>query len=163
MNSPAGGLSLASYAMLIKGGKGGPPLAAGKSADSRLVKLLMGTTQPKMPPGGSLKQTDIDKIKQWIDAGAKTDLAIPESGLLKSKIGSKPGDLITAAVTHRTAVGVLLSVATPVTALAFSPDGKALAVGSYQQVQLWDPISQKLLKTWSGHTDAVRSLARLHE
>lgn len=159
MNSPAGGLSLASYASLIKGGKGGSPLTIGKGADSRLVKLLLGTMQPKMPPGGSLKQIDIDRIKQWIDAGAKTDAAIPESGLSKSKLGSKPGEPIVPAVAHHTAVGSFVLVPTPVTSLAFSADGKTLAVGSYQQVQFWDTASQKLLQTWNGHTDAVRSLS----
>ncbi len=49
----------------------------------------------------------------------------------------------------------------PVAAVAFSPDGKTLAVGGYQEVLLWDLVGAKLAKrTGVGQlTDAVRALA----
>ena len=36
--------------------------------------------------------------------------------------------------------------AAPVTALAFSPDGKTLATGGYKEVLLWDVVAGKLVK-----------------
>jgi WD40 repeat protein len=39
--------------------------------------------------------------------------------------------------------------------LAFSPDGKMLAVGTYKQVQLWDVATGKEEPTLEGHTDQV--------
>lgn len=47
----------------------------------------------------------------------------------------------------------------PVWSLAFSPDGKVLAGGSYQRVQLWDAAAKTPLRTLSGHAGAVRCLA----
>jgi WD40 repeat protein len=46
----------------------------------------------------------------------------------------------------------------PVTALAFFPDGKTLAVGVYREVQFWDLETKKKKSVWRGHKDAVRSL-----
>src|SRR5690349_20522684 len=70
---PQGGLSLASFASLDKGGKGGKVLAP-KAADSRLVKYLEGTMKPQMPIGNPLPKATIEKIKAWVDQGAKTDV-----------------------------------------------------------------------------------------
>jgi WD40 repeat protein len=46
-----------------------------------------------------------------------------------------------------------------VTALAFSPDGKILAAGGYQQVQLWDASANKPLRTVGLFAGQVRALA----
>src|SRR5207244_6508234 len=66
-NNPQGGLTLTAYAIAMKGGKGGPEIVPGKSADSRLVKFLLGTLQPKMPLNGALKPAEISLIRRWID------------------------------------------------------------------------------------------------
>jgi mono/diheme cytochrome c family protein len=158
-DQPAGGLSLASYADLMKGGKSGPPLVAGKGSDSRMVKLLLGTQQPKMPPGGPLKPADIERIRQWIDGGAKADTPVMErSGKKAATVKlAKAG----ARGTPRRAVPHLpprRNIPTAVTALAFSPDGKTLAVGTYQEVQIWDVAARKRERIWSGHADAVHAL-----
>src|SRR5207248_759493 len=44
--------------------------------------------------------------------------------------------------------------------VAFSPDGKTLALASYEgTVQLWDVAGGKLLETLKGHSSAVGALA----
>lgn len=47
----------------------------------------------------------------------------------------------------------------PVWSLAFSPDGKTLAAGSYQTVQLWDVESKTAGRKLGGHAGPVRCLA----
>jgi FOG: WD40 repeat len=156
--NPAGSLSLTSYMALIKGGKNGAAVTPGKGADSRIVKMLLGTIQPKMPPsGGGLKQVDIDKIRLWIDAGAKVDAAPdPASGAGRNAV-VKPAASV--AAPSSAPIGKVISAAAPVSSLAFSPDGKVLAVGTYREVQFWNPETRVLQGVWKGHAEAVRSLA----
>ena len=46
----------------------------------------------------------------------------------------------------------------PIWSLEFSPDGKTLAVGKYQWVELWDLEAQSILHTYEPHAGEVRSL-----
>jgi WD40 repeat protein len=48
---------------------------------------------------------------------------------------------------------------TPVTALAFSPDGKTLVSGGYRELSLWDGATGKLLGKVGGLAGQVRALA----
>ncbi|MCX6626627.1 MAG: WD40 repeat domain-containing protein, partial [Candidatus Solibacter sp.] len=47
----------------------------------------------------------------------------------------------------------------PVTALAFSPDGKTLVSGAYQEVRLWDVADGKLVRKLGGVSGQVRAVA----
>jgi WD40 repeat protein len=49
--------------------------------------------------------------------------------------------------------------APPVWSVQFSPDGKVLAAGGYQEVRLWDAGSRTPLRTLPGHSGPVRSMA----
>jgi WD40 repeat protein len=138
--NPSSGLNLTSYVSLMRGGKGGAPVVPGKSGDSRLVKYLLGTLQPKMPVGGALKTAEIDRIRQWIDAGAKVDAPIAATGAPAAP--AMP----------------MFAAPTPVTALAFSPDNKTLAVGAYKEVQFWDVETRRLAHVWRGHADTIHAL-----
>ena len=73
-NGPAGagGVNLASYAVVVKGNYKGKPLVVPKKPkDSVLAKAIHGTGVQKMPPGGSLPPADAKTIEAWIAAGAK--------------------------------------------------------------------------------------------
>ncbi|PYV25300.1 MAG: hypothetical protein DMG24_09415, partial [Acidobacteria bacterium] len=67
----AGGLLMESYQTLIQGGTHGPVIVPGHSSESRLVLMLEGKIQPRMPFGlDPLPPAEIATIKAWIDAGA---------------------------------------------------------------------------------------------
>lgn len=46
----------------------------------------------------------------------------------------------------------------PIWSLEFSPDGKTLAVGKYQWVEIWDLETQRVIHTYEPHVGEVRSL-----
>ena len=46
----------------------------------------------------------------------------------------------------------------PIWSLEFSPDGKTLAVGKYQWIELWDLETQQIIHTYEPHAGEVRSL-----
>jgi hypothetical protein len=68
-----GKLSLASYESLLKGGEKGGVITPGQPDLSRLVRVLTGQAEPKMPPEGEESPTpaELETIKHWIAAGAK--------------------------------------------------------------------------------------------
>jgi len=119
-------------------------IVPGKSADSRLYLLISGKAQPSMPLGGKpLAEGEIDLIRRWIDAGA---------------VPPKPGEAMPVsqavpAIKPRTAVKPEIG------SLAWRPDGKMLALGSFKEVRLVDPAGNKTLATLSGHVEEVRALA----
>jgi cytochrome b subunit of formate dehydrogenase len=61
----SGGFSVASYADLIKGGKGGTELIPGDALNSALVKM-----QAAGGHAGQFTTDELDKVKAWIQAGA---------------------------------------------------------------------------------------------
>jgi mono/diheme cytochrome c family protein len=66
-----GKLQLGSEAALVRGGSSGPAIVAGKSADSLLVKRILGLTDaPRMPMGADpLTPEQVKLIREWIDQG----------------------------------------------------------------------------------------------
>lgn len=141
-----GGLVMETYDSLIKGGTHGAVIVPGQGDRSRLIQMLEGKTQPRMPFGGNpLPADEIAVIKAWIDAGAKA----PASGE-----ASKP--LQGVAIPD---IKPQKPVVSPVAAVRFSPDGKMLAAGGYEEVKLLDPASGRVLGILGGHTGMVRSVA----
>ncbi len=144
-----GGLVLENYEGLMKGGIHDDVITPGKAEESRMIQMLEGKVQPRMPFGGDpLPPAAIATIKAWIDAGAR---------------GPAPGEVTTPLVPLAPLAipdfKPQVPAASPVGSLRFSPDGKLLAVGAYKQVRLMDPATGKAVATLDGHADLVRSLA----
>ena len=137
----AGGLILASYESLMKGGANGAPIVPGKSAESRMVRMLQGRIQPQMPMGGKLAPEHIATLVAWIDAGAPGGPTPVSAAPMIPDV--KPRGPVNAAIG----------------ALAYSPDGKLLAVGGFKQVDLLDATTGQRVATLAGHADVVRALA----
>jgi mono/diheme cytochrome c family protein len=88
------GLSMESYAGFIRGGGNGPPLVAGKAAESLLLKKLLGTAGgDRMPQGRDpLAAEVIAKVEKWVAIGAKfdgDDAALPLATIVAQRSASE--------------------------------------------------------------------------
>ena len=145
--APMGELVLESYEALMKGGDHGRVVVPGSSGQSRLVLMLEGKLEPRMPFGmGPLAEEEIATIKAWIDMGA---------------IGPEAGTAATLAVPKAVIPDIQprVPVVSPVGSVAFAPDGSLLAVGGSKEVRLVDPKNGKILATLAGHAGLVTGIA----
>lgn len=115
-----------------------PTVTAGKLDESELYRIVAEETDPDswMPKEGDrLPAEEIALIKRWIEEGAKYDAKDKEAPLASIVPTAKHADPPEA-----------YRVPLPVTAVAFSPDGKELAVGGYHEITVWDPAAGNLLR-----------------
>jgi hypothetical protein len=140
-DKPKGDLSLETYKALQEGGKSGPVVTPGKPDESRLVLLAEGKDKPPMPPKTAKqpKPEEMAVLRAWVAAGAKDDggaviVAIPDI---------KPRVPATAAVT----------------ALAYHPGGKQLALGGHREVILLDLTTGDVIGKLPGQVGPVTAVA----
>lgn len=134
-NLKSSNLDLTTYEGLKAGGKHGP-------AFGLIVQYLTGETKPQMPLGmPPLPPDQIDLVRSWVAAGAKDDT--PEEAR----------ETITA--------GALTVYSLPpvLTALAFSPDGKMLAVSGNREILLHTLDGSAPPKRLAGLSERILSLA----
>ncbi len=116
-----GDLSLESFASLQQGLPKGPALLPGQSASSRIIRVLGGDIEPKMPPEGEpqLDKDQLALLARWIDAGAQ------------GPIGAEPDRM-------RLVVPEIASHTDkrPIAGVSISPDGRLVAVARYAKVTL---------------------------
>jgi len=140
-----GKLDLDTFAGLQKGGHTGPAIIPGKSAGSLLYLRITGKIAPAMPLNGKpLAASDIETIRRWIDAGAPA----PAPGEAAAATAPAIPD-----IKPRTAVKPLIS------SLAYSPDSKLLAIGSFRTVRLVDPQTGATVATLPGEAEDVRAVS----
>ncbi len=161
-----GGYSLESPERLVAGGRHGKAVIPGKGAQSALIRYLTGELKPQMPPGKPLDLETIALIRRWIDEGGKIDSLVdptlPEGkmqGAMPMQLGGTPGTPARSASRSGALLPASVVQAAPVTALAFSPDGRFLAAGGYQAVRLLDAATGNVVRTLTGPADQVLSLA----
>jgi WD40 repeat protein/mono/diheme cytochrome c family protein len=149
----ASGLNLESYEALMNGGRRGPGVVAGRSGESLLVKYVDGTLKPRMPLGDKLSDAEISAIKAWIDAGAAGPAAA-------DVVSNPPAAEVTKAADKPNVPDIKPAVAvkSAASSLAFSPDGKTLALGGYKEVELLDAALKGGAKI-GGLASQVRALA----
>jgi WD40 repeat protein len=116
-----GEFALDTFEALVKGGENGKAMTAGSAASSRMVLMMRGKLEPTMPPEGEAfpSADEIQMVADWIDGGAKGPSG--ESGAA-TKLDTP---------TIKSTVDV-----SPITALAFSKDGKKLAVGRFGSIEI---------------------------
>ncbi len=145
-----GGYRLHDFASLMRTGESGEtPVVAGKPEASELYRRLTETDPDARMPreDDPLSATEIGLVRRWIAAGAKfdgTDPKVPLRSQLPPRI-------------HPVAPKAY-PVAVPVFALAFSPDGKQLAVGGYHEVTVWNPANGQLLRRLERRPQRIHSL-----
>lgn len=148
-NVRMGGLNLDTYEGVAQGGNQGRIVDPGNSQQSRLYWMVTGKAAPAMPLSGKpLAEGDIETIRKWIDAGAKAPTP-EEARELAARLAAPAISDIKPKTTLKPQIG----------ALAYRPDGKLLAAGAYQEVQLVDPATGQTVAMLTGHAEAVRAIA----
>jgi len=135
-----GQLDMTSHELLKKGGKHGAGFVAGKPKESILLDEITGE-EPSMPKEGDpLSKAEVAMIERWIVEGAKDDTP---AGAGSYKLTAAP---------EYTQPPVI-------SALAFSPDGKLLAVSGYHEVLLLGGAESNIVARLVGESPRIESLA----
>ncbi len=130
-NMKSSGLDLTTYEGLKAGGKHGPALAV-------IVKYLTGEMKPQMPLGQPpLPADQLELIRAWIASGARDDTPAEARETLAPPVYIQPPVL---------------------TALAFSPDGRSLAISGNREVLIHSLTSEQPPKRLSGLSERILSL-----
>ncbi len=139
-----GGLDLDTMEGIQKGGNHGKVLTPGNATESKVYLMIAGRMSPAMPLSGKpLAAGDIETIKKWIDAGAK------------------PGEPVQISKRYATTTPDIkprVAVKAQIGAIAYRPDGKMLALGTFKEVRLAD-ANGKIIGALTGHAEQVRAVA----
>ena len=135
-----GELDLTTYAAFAKGGKHGTGFKANEPTNSIVIEEISGD-EPSMPKeGDALSKAEVALFTRWILEGAKDDTPANANSF---KLSAPP----------------TYTKPPVVSALAFSPDGKRLAVSGYHEVLIHSVAESNLLARLLGESPRIESLA----
>jgi hypothetical protein len=135
-----GELDLTTYTTFAKGGKHGTGFEVGEPTNSIVIEEISGE-EPSMPKEGDpLTKDEVALFARWIVEGAKDDTPTNANSF---KLAAPP-----------------TYVKPPVvSALAFSPDGKTLAVSGYHEVLIHSVTESNLIARLLGESPKIESIA----
>jgi hypothetical protein len=141
---------MTTFAQLVKGGKQGEgtTIVPGKPEESYFLELLEPDAQPRMPYKlDPLLPEEVAILERWVAEGAKYD-------------GSSPAEDWTFVLrkTQPVTVPEAYPVAVPITAAAFSPDGKRVAVSGFHEVIFWKTADGSLDRRLRGLAERVHAI-----
>ena len=143
---------MTTFAQLAKGGAqaGGENLVAGNPEGSRFYELCKLDGEPRMPwKQDPLPAEKLGVLERWIKDGAKYDG------------GGEPTEDWTF-VLRKTAVVAIpesYGVTVPITAVAFSPDGNAIATSGYHEINLWKFADGTIDRRLTGLAERIYEIA----
>ena len=142
-----GDLSLESYSNLLQPSKEGPLVQPGNTAASRLLGVVMGTKDPQMPPEDQTQpsQREIDLLQRWVATGAKINESLVDTNQQPRRGLTTPQ--LAPSLTPK-----------PITSMAFSTDGKVLAVARFRNVDLVTAKDHRFIQQLSDHPGKVNDL-----
>lgn len=175
-----GKLDMTTFSSLMKGGKHGQELTPGDPGKSKLIEMISGD-DPEMPKDADpLSKEQVSLIEQWIKQGAKDDTPPPGSLQISTPIYTVPpvisamafspdGSMLAVSGYHEILlhkpdgsglIARLIGESPRIEAITFSKDGKELAAcggspGEMGQVQIWDPMGHKSIRTFDVGTDEL--------
>jgi tricorn protease-like protein len=143
--------TMTTFALLAKGGAQGEgiTLEPGDPDASRFVELIRPDGEPRMPhKQDPLPPDKIALIERWVKEGAKYD-------------GGSPTEDWPSALRKATPVVVpeAYPATVPITALAYSPDGKEVAASGYYELTLWKAADGTLDRRLRAPAERVYDIA----
>ncbi|MEJ7637945.1 MAG: pre-peptidase C-terminal domain-containing protein, partial [Singulisphaera sp.] len=147
-----GGLDITTFSLLKAGGEkaGDLILEPGDPDASHLIELVRPGGAPRMPYKlPPLSPTAIQTLERWVLQGAKFDGPSESETPIASLVDPLAG---------LPEVALKVPAADPVTALAYTPDGKTLAAAVGRRVLLFDASSGKPKADLGEHPGPVTSL-----
>jgi WD40 repeat protein len=148
----AGGLNMATFSRLKKGGKsaGTDVLEAGDPDASVLIESVRPDASPRMPyKRPPLSDREIRTLELWVKQGAKFDGGSETETPIASFYDPLRG---------LPKVPPTAPAADPVTSLTFSPDGSTLAAAVGSRVVLFDATTGNVRKTLAGHPGPINAV-----
>ena len=125
-----------------------PVVVAGEPFESRLVLMMYGDDEPTMPKDADLlDESVVAKVELWVKQGAKFDG--PDKSLTLRQIA--PGRASQPIPTNYT-------TPTPITAMAFNPDGTVLAAAGYHEITFWNADDGTLIHRLPTKSERIHDL-----
>ena len=135
-----GQLDVTTYPSFLKGGKHGAGFKPGAPTNSIVIDEISGD-EPSMPKeGDALSKAEVGLFTRWIAEGAKDDTPANANSF---KLNALP----------------VYTKAPVISALAFSPDGKKLAVSGYHEVLVHSSNGSNIIARLLGESPRIESLA----
>ena len=149
----AGGLDLTSYQQMMAGGNSGDVVAGGDADGSYLWQVVSHESEPTMPPDADrIPDPMLKVIKEWIVGGIiERDGAKPVAQEASSSLALDSGSIVKPSgppiMPPRLSIEPRFHGLQPTTirSIDASPHGDLVAVGSSQQVLLFDPRTRECI------------------